>query len=161
MIIQGRSSFVFVIQNGSLYDFKSRLIRSYSILDDVFDLTIALYIGNNTYWLYEKDAKAGRNIKLSNIWRNGNIFLAKSIFPEARLQNLRGKKIRATSFEYPPFIYKEDQKYQGYEVQILEDLAQAVNFTYEIHNPSDGLLWGSILPNGTPTGLIRDMKVSD
>ena len=144
-----------------MYEIESRLINSNNILDDVFDFTIALYVGNNTYKLYEKSIETEQHMKLYNIWKNGRIILAKSIFPEDSLQNLRGKKIRATSFEYPPFIYKEDQKYQGYEVQILEDLAQAVNFTYEIYNPSDGLLWGSILPNGTPTGLIRDMKVFD
>ena len=161
MISKGGSSFVIVIQSSSVYGIESLMLKSNAILDDILDLTLAIYNGNNTYKLYGKDENQEQGIKLKNMWKDGNMLLDKDIFPENKLHNLRGKKIRATSFEYPPFIYKENQKYKGYEVQLLEDLAQAVNFTFEIYNPSDGLLWGSVSPNGTPTGLIRDMMVID
>ena len=70
-----------------MYEIESRLINSNNILDDVFDFTIALNIGNNTYKLYEKSVETEQHLKLYNVWKNGHILLAKSIFPEAKLQN--------------------------------------------------------------------------
>ena len=44
------------------------------------------------------------------------------VYPKGRLDNLKGVDINATSFNFPPFCYKEnpeneDEEYQGFEVQ--------------------------------------------
>ena len=58
-------------------------------------------------------------LKIFNIWENGSLYWKSvKMFPN-RMQNLAGRVLKATSFEYRPFIYKEnpgDKRYQGYEV---------------------------------------------
>ena len=41
----------------------------------------------------------------------------------------------------------------------MNDIAYSLNFTLTINAPSDGGLWGEILPNGTATGLVGDIHV--
>ena len=46
------------------------------------------------------------------------------------------------------------------QINILNDISSSLNFNYKINAPSDGDLWGDILPNGSATGLVGDVKVS-
>ena len=45
------------------------------------------------------------------------------------------------------------------KIQILKDLAKALNFSYMINPPIDGFKWGGIDDNGKPFGLVADMRV--
>ena len=45
------------------------------------------------------------------------------------------------------------------KIQILKDLAKALNFSYIINAPKDGFKWGGINENGEPFGLLADMRV--
>ena len=46
-----------------------------------------------------------------------------------------------------------------FQISILNDIARGLNFTYKVHAPSDGGLWGQVLANGSGTGLLRDIQV--
>ena len=59
-------------------------------------------------------------LKLINIWRNGSFLWKWPLFPKSRLQNMGGKKLKATSFDYAPFIYKENSIYYGFEVRYIK-----------------------------------------
>ena len=71
------------------------------------------------YTIYGRDPETETKLKIMNIWKNGIFYWKnKKLFPD-RMQNLAGRVLTATSFEYSPFIYKEnpeDEKFQGYEV---------------------------------------------
>ena len=71
------------------------------------------------YTIYGRDPETETELKIMNIWKNGIFYWKnKKLFPD-RMQNLAGRVLTATSFEYSPFIYKEnpeDEKFQGYEV---------------------------------------------
>ena len=49
--------------------------------------------------------------------------------------------------------------YITFKIQILKDLAKALNFSYTINPPMDGFKWGGIDDNGKPFGLVADMRV--
>ncbi|XP_069938822.1 ionotropic receptor 21a-like [Cherax quadricarinatus] len=81
-------------------------------------------------------------------------------FPQ-KLTNFHGFKLRATTFQYPPFTILErgpagGLTYGGLEVGILLTLASALNFTVEIVEPRDGEKWGTHLSNGTWTGAVGE-----
>ena len=110
-------SFVIVVENESIVNIRAKLFEKNSFVTGIVDLTIALHRGNGTYSFFGRDVETESKLVLLNIWRRGEFMWPKrSIFPKGRLQNLRGKKLRATSFEYEPFIYKENNTYNGYEV---------------------------------------------
>ena len=71
------------------------------------------------YTIYGRDPETETKLKIMNIWKNGILYWKnQKLFPN-RMQNLAGRALIATSFEYSPFIYKEnpeDEKFQGYEV---------------------------------------------
>ena len=46
-----------------------------------------------------------------------------------------------------------------FQISILDDIANSLNFTYEVHLPSDGGLWGEVTKDGKATGLVGDIKV--
>ena len=52
--------------------------------------------------------------------------------------------------------YSESNKYRnywGYEIEMLYNMANVLNFTYDIKNPPDGK-WGHIEPDGRWNGLV-------
>ena len=48
-----------------------------------------------------------------------------------------------------------DRNYWGYEIDLLETVSGALDFTYTIVNPADGK-WGHIEADGTWSGLVAD-----
>ena len=53
----------------------------------------------------------------------------------------------------------ESYFYCFFQVRILKDISESLNFTYKIRPPTDGNKWGIIFPNGSATGLVKDVKV--
>ena len=52
--------------------------------------------------------------------------------------------------------YSESNKYKnfwGYEIDMMNNMAKLLNFTYVIENSPDGL-WGGIEPDGNWNGLV-------
>ena len=126
-------SFVIVVKNGSIDGIRSKLFDQNSFVAGIVDLTIALHRGNRTYTFFGRDVETESKLVLLNIWKNENfMWPEKSIFPKGRLQNLRGKRLRATSFEYEPFIYKENNTYKGYEVTKFKSLQSCFYFPSSI-----------------------------
>ena len=64
-------------------------------------------------------------------------------------------------FHFPPFTFEsddDDDSLRGVEVTILREVASALGLAPRFLRPSDGSGdWGSLLANGTATGLIRDV----
>ena len=109
-------SYVIIVENGSLNEIQSILFDKNHFLQEVVDLTIALHRGNHTYSFFGRDVETESKIVLLNIWKHGHFMWERDILPKNRLQNLQHKQLRATSFVYEPFIYKENNTYVGYEV---------------------------------------------
>ena len=114
-------SYVIIVENGSLNEIRSILFDRNNFLQEVVDLTIALHRGNHTYSFFGRDVETESKIVLLNIWKHGSFMWERNILPQNRLQNLQHKQLRATSFEYEPFIYKENNTYVGYEVIELKN----------------------------------------
>ena len=129
-------------------------------------MEIALFVpkGGNSFSVITRSLENDKELAVLNIWNNGEYRWNTSVYPKGRLDNLKGVAIKATSFNYPPTCYKEnpeneDEEYQGIEVRILKDISASLNFTYKIRTPTDGNKWGLIYPNGSATGLVKDVKV--
>ena len=129
-------------------------------------IEIALFVpkGGNSFLVITRSLENDKELAVSNIWNNGEYTWNTSVYPKGRLDNLKGVPIKATSFHYPPTCYKEnpeneDEEYQGIEVRILKDISVSLNTTYKIRNPTDGKRWGLAFPNGSTTGLLKDVKV--
>ena len=109
-------SYVIIAENGSVNEIQSILFDRNHFLQEVVDLTIALHRGNHTYSFFGRDVETESKIVFLNIWKHGHFMWERDILPKNRLQNLQHKQLRATSFVYEPFIYKENNTYVGYEV---------------------------------------------
>ncbi|XP_041354538.1 glutamate receptor ionotropic, kainate 2-like isoform X2 [Gigantopelta aegis] len=65
----------------------------------------------------------------------------------------------AATLQVKPFMYKEDGKYVGFLVDILNFVSYSLNFTYTLIEPPDGK-YGSI-ENGTWNGLVGTIVRKD
>ncbi|CAG2217228.1 GRID1 [Mytilus edulis] len=61
-------------------------------------------------------------------------------------------------YDWKPFIVHDikTNNYTGFSIDLLQELAHELNFTYEITSPPDGQ-WGTETPNGSWTGLDVDI----
>jgi hypothetical protein len=72
--------------------------------------------------------------------------LVRPLFQE-KIDNLRGNKLVAAVFEFPPLVIKTEVapgvfEYTGQEVKIFQEFARILNFTYEFYEPPEGEKWG-------------------
>ena len=155
-------NFAFVFKENLDFEQVKNLLKSPKLKNV---LNAVIFVPNGVkYSIFAKNSL--NEVELVNIWQNETFLLPNGeIFPKNRFKNnLNNINIKATSFQYAPFIYKlENGAYSGYEINLLNDISGALNFTYQIQPPSDGNLWGEILSNGTATGLVGDIQkgVSD
>ncbi|KAL9962102.1 hypothetical protein ACROYT_G031174 [Oculina patagonica] len=75
--------------------------------------------------------------------------------------SLQGRKLRAVVVEGAPFVMKTKQVdgsflYEGYCIDLLNELARNFKFTYEIYPSPDGL-YGAETKNGTWNGMIGEL----
>ncbi|XP_078377925.1 glutamate receptor ionotropic, kainate 3-like [Oculina patagonica] len=75
--------------------------------------------------------------------------------------SLQGKKLRAVIAEDAPFIMKKKDVdghflYEGYCIDLLNELARNLKFSYEIYPSPDGL-YGAKTENGTWDGIIGEL----
>ena len=84
---------------------------------------IAIFVPRNSektrYLVIARATEDEGSLILINIWKNGKYLLDNQVFPKDRLSNFNGKVIKATSFNHPPFNYKDhpkEENYQGFEV---------------------------------------------
>ena len=100
-----------------------------------------------------------------NIW-NRDTFINPDIplYDSQVLMMGNNRKLKVTSFDYPPLIIEKVLKdgslqYSGVEINILNTITTSLGFDYNgtIHKTSDGIFWGGQLSNGTWTGLTGDV----
>ncbi|XP_062539198.1 uncharacterized protein LOC134207507 [Armigeres subalbatus] len=73
----------------------------------------------------------------------------------ARLEDFSGCQIILGTFETPPFIhFQEDNSINGFEGDLVNTLAEKLNFRLVIVTPPDDAQWGDPRPNGS-TGLMK------
>nr|XP_040575485.1 glutamate receptor ionotropic, delta-1-like [Lepeophtheirus salmonis] len=120
---------------------------------------------NDKFWIFTQNfRKEGKGYE-TNIWNGRSMVIpGKNLF-EDKLRSFLGKTLTASSFLFQPHITakKVDEdgvitEYGGIETQILKQLSLSLDFKYNsITPPSDGLKWGSELPDGSFTGLVGDI----
>ena len=66
----------------------------------------------------------------------------------------------ALFFQSPPFVFRVEDvngtHYEGYAIDVLQRVAEELDFNYELIEPQDGL-FGVKLENGSWNGIIRDI----
>ena len=110
------------------------LIITTSILDILAAYSLKLLLIGNKYSIFGRDPEVEKYLKLLNIWRNGSFIWKKPLFPKTRLQNMGGKKLKATSFDYAPFIYKENSIYYGFEVRYIRYMVYRITISNTLLN---------------------------
>lgn len=154
--------FAIILPNSSNSDDAEKLLR-HAMFQNIIDLAIYVQKSDQKYTILTRTIENEEQVHLANIWQEGQYMLPnqKQVYPKNRNQFLNGKTLRATSFQFPPFNYKEnptDLEFQGFETRVLKAMSQNLDFTYKIEAPSDGQLWGEIFENGTATGLVGEVK---
>ena len=86
-----------------------------------------------------------------DFWNGERFLFNKDLFPD-KLQDLGGKVLKATTFNFAPYTYQEDGgSYGGWEYHVMTSIANNMNFQLDINPPPNGELWGEN-KNGTFTG---------
>ncbi|XP_063399364.1 glutamate receptor ionotropic, delta-1-like [Mytilus trossulus] len=89
---------------------------------------------------------------------NGTLLAEKEIFPNAKF-GFNMRKLEARTLPWPPFV-KFDNKtkqYSGISIELVKQLADGLNFTYDIKEPPDGH-WGIPLDDGSWTGMVGQLQ---
>lgn len=110
----------------------------------------------HTYFPYNSD-NCTVNLSTNFLFKCGDKYLPKSIFPQKVPNNLKGCQLRMLALKLPPYVInpelsKDKIKEVGIEVYMLHIMAKKMNFTenYLKNNYTD---WGNKLSNGTYVGM--------
>lgn len=81
------------------------------------------------------------------------------VFPQ-KMKNFYKCPIKVSTYEYPPNVMIEKLKnqsfvFKGYEIEILNGLADILNFNLKLDIMTEPFAWGLIFPNGTASGLMK------
>lgn len=115
-------------------------------------------VNSSRAWLSSNKSKKPQ-LKLLDTWWQGKFRNNKNFFP-TKCTNLEGTVLRVATFDHPPsVVYALDEQRNivsrlGVDMQIVQTLAEARNFTIEFIEVSHDELWGFELPNGTWVGLV-------
>lgn len=117
--------------------------------------------GDILAWTHLPFSRGAVRVFLVDTWRRGRFLKGRDLFPE-KLDNLQGFPLRVATFEHPPsVVYQHDEDDPrkvldrlGVDMQIVQTLAGARNFSLEFTEVSHDELWGYELPNGTWLGLV-------
>ncbi|XP_068245258.1 ionotropic receptor 21a-like [Palaemon carinicauda] len=91
-------------------------------------------------------------------WRNTTSAPLVDIFPD-KVRNMKGEKLRIFTFNHAPSVFSDvDSKgflhnVSGIDVEVIKAMGQALNFIPIFEHPGPER-WGTILPNGTHTGMV-------
>jgi hypothetical protein len=109
-----------------------------------------------------------RNVVHINSWilNKGGQFLQNAIlYPEKVPYNLKGCPIRASTFEFYPFVICDKHNgtrtnasiIDGFEIRLMQSIAECMNMTLLLRIPPGDERGGIQLKNGTWTGLRADI----
>ena len=120
LLVQSEGKYAIIVKNSNKKSIEMNLFSDQqNFFHNILDVVIILPRSEEKCIFYGRDSGTETKLKIFNIWENGSLYWKNvKMFPN-RMQNLAGRVLKATSFEYRPFIYKEnpgDKKYQGYEV---------------------------------------------
>ena len=102
--------------------------------------------------------------KVLDFWMAGRFRFNKKLF-EDKSKDLKRELLQVVVLKHTPAVLVGDDgssnitKYSGIEVEILDMLALAMNFTFDLYETEDALAekWGSKDENGTFSGLLGEM----
>ena len=105
----------------SINQIKAILLQNKDFVN-LTEITLFVPKGGNSFSIITRSLENDQELTVLNIWNNGGYIWNMPVYPKGRLDNLKGVDINATSFNFPPFCYKEnpeneDEEYQGFEVQ--------------------------------------------
>ena len=83
-----------------------------------------------------------------------------NLFPE-KLNNLRGCPIKVYAPFQPPFVFIENSEPSGRDVDLINSLAKALNFTLNLKILTQQGAWGLIFDNGTATNASKSLLDSE
>ncbi|CAG2211131.1 GRID1 [Mytilus edulis] len=92
---------------------------------------------------------------------SGSLLTMKEFFPNSKM-GFNKRKFLVSTLPWKPFVNfnEKTNTYTGFTMDLLQHLALALNFTYEITRPLDGK-WGSQMENGSWNGLIGHLERRD
>ncbi|XP_045201044.2 glutamate receptor 2-like [Mercenaria mercenaria] len=110
--------------------------------------------------LWKEQGRAFSSVGHADI--NGNIVVNPDIFPNTKYGYNR-RSFLVSTLEYSPFVEKRKVNnsyiYEGFCMDLLSELANKLNFTYNLTEPADGK-WGSLTNsvNITFNGLVGQLQ---
>ncbi|XP_053403155.1 glutamate receptor U1-like [Mercenaria mercenaria] len=110
--------------------------------------------------LWTKNGRQFSSVGYADI--NGDIVVNSDIFPNAK-HGYNQRRFLISTLEYAPFVFKKKVNnsyiYEGFCIDLLEELAHKLNFTYTLTEPDDGN-WGTITNEEELTfnGLVGQLQ---
>nr|XP_027214757.1 glutamate receptor ionotropic, kainate 1-like [Penaeus vannamei] len=97
----------------------------------------------------------GPGVEVVNRWHRGAFTSASDLFPD-KVSDLKGATIKIVTFGFAPHVVNREEGLQKYgrDVELIQTLAQVLNFSASFREPPRGELWGAKLENGSWTGLV-------
>ncbi|CAC5375407.1 GRIK2 [Mytilus coruscus] len=91
----------------------------------------------------------------------GSLLVSKNIYPNSKF-GFNRRKFIVSSLPWNPFVVLDNvtHNFTGFTIDLLQELAHELNFTYEMTSPADGQ-WGVATQNGSWTGLVGQLQRRD
>lgn len=114
----------------------------------------------STFTPFSSDKCHNMESKIINVYdSNQGKWKNQEIFPN-KLRNFHECPLKIWTFEFETgVIAANSTKVYGYEVEIVQSIAQLMNFTPQFNILNEAKAWGFLLENGTSGGVIK--KVID
>lgn len=98
---------------------------------------------------------------LLNRYQNGQFLSDRKLFPR-KLENMFQCPIVVATFDFYPYtmVEKTTDRFYGFDVNVVQELAVQLNFSLNIQVPDDGNDRGFILENNTVTGIFGMVNIS-
>ncbi|XP_064101713.1 uncharacterized protein LOC135212197 [Macrobrachium nipponense] len=101
----------------------------------------------------------GKGIEKITTWKNGRFSVEAELYPD-KVFNLKGAQLVVTTFKWEPEVmYYWDEKgnvlfFYGIDIEVVNTLKSAINFTVKYQEPPKGQMWGEQSENGSWTGMM-------
>lgn len=146
-------------------------------LADVFEMFAALFIYNMnvltlnknkvvmvSFWPFQDEKCRNVNPAIINVFNETSCkWSGDEIFPN-KLRNFHKCPLRVSTLEYPPAVMKKldkgEVKYYGSDIEVIEGLASAMNFTVNLAFIAEPYNFGEIFENHS-TGAISPVVSGD
>lgn len=151
--------FLFILSNGLINDIQQ--IFTYMWSKQIYNVDI-IYEANSeiiltTFLPFENPKSCGNtNPKIINKFKAGK-FENDEIFP-SKVKNFNGCPLRVVTFEDEDAVMRTNTgDLHGYLAELLQTLAQKLNFTPQINFLTENFAYGVVFPNGTATGSLGEL----